>query len=331
MLDEALAPEALGDLQQLHPLSPPTASPPGEVTKPPSGWHDTAGFDRFQDLEPKDDGEGVGSQKSTAYTALLDVPLLSQSSSLAENTEMSAEALHQHVPASDESTERRTPSSAVSQHGQGTTLSFRFGSILALTNGLIRKLGELPDEELAGKELAGKELAGKKPLYTRLRDVIAFLEGCVLDLRIWSQDLTTNNSLALDRLDDMKSPEKAAAVVIIDLHDTMTDIGNILLPLAAQLNTRPLGESASVRPQVTFKQSHRVDAENTLASSYCGNLLELSIACNGLKASFGKLLAQKSAIKEVLALSSTKRLAFTEHVASESKAGIAPNILCFGP
>ena len=325
MPDKALAPEASHDLQQLHPLSPPTASSHEEVIESAFEGHDTARFDMLQDLEPENDDEDVGSQKSTAYTALLDVPLISRCSSSAENTEISAEALHQHVPASDRTTERRISSSAVSEHGQGTTLSFRFGSILALIDGLIRKLGELPDLELAEKELAGKKL-----MYTRLRDILAFLRECVLDLRIWLQDLTTNDTPALDRLDNMKHPERSAAAVIIDLHDNMTDISNILLPLAAQLHTHSLDESESIRPQASAQQSNRANTKNTFTLSYGGILLELSMACNGLKASLGKLLAQKSAVKEVLACSSTERLAFTENVAPESKAEIASSVLSFG-
>ena len=324
MQDMASAPEALQDFQKLKALSSPAAPSHGKANEPTFGWHDKAHYDISQDLEIGNDRGDVESQKSTVHTALSDLLLVSQSSSIAESTETSTETVHRHIPTSDESAKRVAPGSATTDGG-GTTLSFRFGSILALISGLIQKLNELPEGEMLGKELAGPKLP-----YTKLRDVIAFLEGCMLDLRIWSKDLNTNNASALDRLDDMKDPENGAAVVITFLHENMTEVHKTLLPLASRLRTRPSSESPSVRPYVPVEQPHRVDMDTKSGSTYSDDLLSLSMACARLKDLLENLLAQKSEIKEILALLPTERLAPTEYVASESKAAIVPSILSFG-
>ena len=321
--DRTLALDPAKDLQQLHRLPFPTAPSQPEVIESSSSLHDTARYGTFPYSEVQNDREDVGSQHSTAYTALLDVTLVSRSSCNAENSETNIEALHRHVPDSDESNGRRAPGSALSEHDRGTTLSFRFGSMLVLINGLIQKLSEFPKIELSEKELP-KDLPGKKLPYTRLGDIITFLEGCVLDLQIWLKDLTTTDVLALDCLDDVKNPQIAATVIIASLHETMADISNILLPAAKRFNTSLLNESASVHPQVPIVQSHRGNMEAVSASSYGETLLELSTTCDALKSLLGKLLAQKSAIKEVLASSSTER------IAPDSEARLAPSILCFG-
>lgn len=328
--DRTLALDPLQDLQQLHSLPSPTAPSQPEVIESSSSLHDTARYGTFPYPEVQNDREDVGSQHSTAYTALLDVTLESRSSSDAENSETNIEALHRHVPDSDESNDRRAPGSALSEHDRGTTLSFRFGSMLVLINGLIQKLGELPEIELSEKELPKKDLPGKKLPYTRLGDIINFLEGCVLDLQIWLKDLTTTEVLALDRLDDMKNPQIAATVIIASLHETMASIGNILLPATKRFNTSLSSESASVHPQASIVQSHRGHMEVASASSYGETLVELSMTCDALKSLLGKLLAQKSAIKEVLASSSTERITSTKDIASDSEARLAPSILCFG-
>ena len=265
----------------------------------------------------KEEGcEGSALQDPTTYTALSDIVVMSRSSSTTTlSAEKSNQALDRLVHYPEESLRVCTPNYNLSDHNQDTTLVIRYESILALINDLIQKIDRLPETVTQHLERGS---------------LVAVLEKCSLDLRIWSSDLTVNNASALDRLDTLKDSENRCRATFTNLQKIMTDMSKIILSLAAQMSAYSFDPSVSANTGIPFRKSHLAHKEVLSLPRHSGDIAQINKECDELQALVGKLLAEKSAIRAALSGSLTTALISSSNAASNSKPILAPAILCFG-
>ena len=216
------------------------------------------------------------------YVQLTDLPLISEASS---NRKSSNTPSVPHGRTSTESTPRQK---------DDLSLNLRFENILALINSILQHFESFLHAEKPGPHLDVNKLTA----------FLDFLEGeVVLDLRIWSKDLTVNDHFALDRLDAIQQPGDKAALVLSTLGETMSEIGEKLLSLTACLD--------NPRDHTRF-------------------MSEISSAHVELAAQIKRLLSQKSAIKKILRDYSTEKPGSSERVVTMTQDKKAPNVLCLG-
>lgn len=208
----------------------------------------------------------------------------------------SRESLTKNNPEHDWSSTLPDDKEQWAEYKEGKSLAISFGRILALTDSILHHLDAKSEVELADLHLPSNILT----------EFVQYLEGRVLlDLRIWAKDLTFDDEFALDHLDSIQSSSKEAAelMIINELRGGMTEISDILETLASYLNPPPTYELF---------------------------IASLESARSRLAYRLEKLLSQKTAVKKVLTTLSTKRPLNTKHRTPRSKAGHAPNVLCFG-
>ena len=221
------------------------------------------------------------------YIQLTDLPLISEASSSRKSSEKSSAQPERSVR------HRRISTESTPAHNNDTSLSLRFENISAMITSILQHFDNLLHADKPDLQLDVKKLT----------NFLHFLRGVLLDLRIWSKDLTVNDRFALDRLDAIQQPGDKAISILFDLREIMSDIGEKLRPLTACLDNPP---------------------------DHPRFMLELSSAHLELLAPFERLLSNKSAIKEVLRDDSTNKPVSLDRVVTMAQANKAPNVLCLG-
>ena len=253
--------------------------------------------------------------EAPTYTSLTDIKLLSRTSSDAAN---STDFAPEIISEGHEGSPQEMNPQISSRDGENKGLSVRFGSIMAMASGLVQKIAELSEK----KEASYVSSAEKET-------IINFFQDRLLELRIWSTDLTACHPSFLEKIDELSSTGGGITHVSSRLSDTFQDISDILIPFTINRNLDEVANPED-HPHSLVDGCFFTTSASSTHPKPCGNISSLGRACDQLLPLFRKLLDQKTAIRGILNIFKDSQGTEGAHTYTGAEGPAAPNVLCFG-